>query len=71
MDPNSGRVYTPDEYERLTKEQKAELVEIVGTEEQVASISAAVRAQHRRRTKIDRKRTKTAKASRRANRRQS
>jgi hypothetical protein len=42
MDPNSGRLYTPAQAAELTEAERAELVEIIGTREQVERVSRAV-----------------------------
>lgn len=44
MDPNSGRLYTPDEMEALSAEARAELIELRGavTQEKAERISRAV-----------------------------
>ena len=47
MDPNSGRLYTPAQAAELTEAERAELVEIIGTREQVERVSRAVARSHR------------------------
>lgn len=55
MDPRSGDLYAPTQYEALTPERQQELVEIIGTPEQVALVAGAVRNENRRRNKAARK----------------
>ena len=60
MDPYSGKVYTDAEVAKLTAAERAELVEIRGSEEHVRRISQAVqamnRAERRAAARSDRKR---------------
>jgi hypothetical protein len=55
MDPNSGRIYEQQEYEALPPERQGELVQIIGTPEQVEKISRSIRNDNRRRNKAARK----------------
>lgn len=66
MHAETGRLYTWPQVEQMAAEQRAELVEIVGTPEQVQAVSRAVSAEYRRNRKA---RNKAQRASRRANRR--
>lgn len=45
MDPNTGRLYSPDEVRKLTAEEKAELIEI--PEHEVNAVSRMNRKQRR------------------------
>lgn len=65
MDPNSGRLYTADQVAAMSDEDRAALVEIIGTQEQVQQVSRAVSQAYRARRTRQRK---ASKVSRRANR---
>lgn len=66
MHAETGRLYTWPQVEQMPAEERAELVELVGTPEQVRSVSRAVSAEYRRNRKA---RNKAQRKSRRTNRR--
>lgn len=66
MDPGSGKLYTPEQMQRMDAEKRARLVLIEGSEEDVRAIAAHVeRGTRKTRRKTERK---AQRASRRKNR---
>lgn len=61
MNPNTGEVYTEEQYQAMAEEKQRQLVLIQGTPGQVALVSSAVKA-------AAKKRRKQQKASRKSNR---
>ena len=61
MNPDSGRLYTRDEFDEMPPSERAKLVQVVGTHEQVLRVAAAVKGQRRaanRQARISRRRNR-------------
>jgi hypothetical protein len=66
VDPNSGRVYSMEEYERLPKKEQDKLVMIEGRPADIQMISTAVAQQNARNKR--RAKNRVARKSRKKNR---